>query len=169
MAAGRAQRSTPVAVAALAVLLTGCSGTPLGDRLAGSFSAAPAPQPPPATPALPPAAGANADAGAAASKGATAKPADAGQAGSQAPAKADGGRNPQAAGRAKPLPPAPYRITIKLPSADPSAPAELVTEALRQAGVPFEVEMIERVTSSSTAATPLPAPAPAPPPAPRAR
>ena len=45
----------------------------------------------------------------------------------------------------RPLIPHPYRITIKLSKADPSAPAEVVTEALRNAGVSFEVEMIERL------------------------
>ena len=45
--------------------------------------------------------------------------------------------------------PQPYRITIKLSKADPAAPAEAVTKALRMAGVSFEVEMIERVNSSS--------------------
>ena len=58
------------------------------------------------------------------------------------------------------MPPAPYRITIQLPTADPSAPAEVVTEALRKAGVPFEVEMIERVSANGTT-TPAPVPAPA--------
>ncbi len=46
--------------------------------------------------------------------------------------------------------PQPYRITIKLSKADPAAPAEAVTKALRMAGVSFEVEMIQRVNSSST-------------------
>jgi len=66
---------------------------------------------------------------------------------------------------------APYRVTIRLPQADPSAPAEVVTEALRAAGVPFEVETIERMAGggSSTPSTPAPAAAapvvrPAPPP-----
>ena len=40
--------------------------------------------------------------------------------------------------------PQPYRIIIKLSGANPSAPAETVTEALRKAGVEFEVEKIER-------------------------
>ena len=40
--------------------------------------------------------------------------------------------------------PQPYRIIIKLSGADPSAPAETVTEALRKAGIQFEVEKIER-------------------------
>ena len=44
-----------------------------------------------------------------------------------------------------PFTPRPYRITIKLSGANPSAPAETVTNALRKAGVKFEVERIERV------------------------
>ena len=48
--------------------------------------------------------------------------------------------------------PVPYRLTIRLPKADPAAPAEVVTQALRAAGVPFEVETIERM--STTAALP---------------
>ena len=40
--------------------------------------------------------------------------------------------------------PQPYRIILKLSGANPSAPAETVTEALRKAGVQFEVEKIER-------------------------
>jgi len=39
----------------------------------------------------------------------------------------------------------PYRITIRLSAADPAAPAEGVTEALRRAGIGFEVETIEKV------------------------
>ena len=41
--------------------------------------------------------------------------------------------------------PQPYRIILRLSGANPSAPAETVTEALRQAGVQFEVEKIERL------------------------
>jgi len=62
----------------------------------------------------------------------------AGSASAQAPTK------PQAA--------APYRVTLKLPGADPSAPAEVVTRALRAAGVSFEVETIERIGASSDGA-----------------
>ena len=43
------------------------------------------------------------------------------------------------------LPQAPYRITIRLAGADPAAPAEAVTRALREAYVGFAVERIERV------------------------
>ena len=41
--------------------------------------------------------------------------------------------------------PQPYRIILKLSGANPSAPAETVTEALIKAGVEFEVEKIERL------------------------
>ena len=52
-------------------------------------------------------------------------------------------------------------VTIKLPAADPSSPAEAVTDALRQAGVAFEVETIERVPATADApAAPVRTPAP---------
>ena len=61
--------------------------------------------------------------------------------------------------------PSPYRVTIRLPQADPSAPAEVVTEALRAAGVPFEVETIERIGVGTAATAPaVPQVRPAPPP-----
>jgi hypothetical protein len=49
-----------------------------------------------------------------------------------------------------------------LPGADPAAPAEAVTEALRAVGVRFEVEMIERVRGDGAPAAPSSTPAPAP-------
>ncbi len=123
----------------LPLLLTACGGTPFGDALSRSFSRAPAaPSPAPATPAGPPASAAPA---------VPAAPA--------APTKPDGEATPTAkpAGATSP---APYRVTIRLPQADPSAPAEVVTRALRAAGVPFEVETIERmpVTGTSSPAAP---------------
>ena len=39
----------------------------------------------------------------------------------------------------------PYRVTIRLAGADPAAPAEAVTRALREADVGFAVERIERI------------------------
>ena len=42
----------------------------------------------------------------------------------------------------------PYRIIIRLSAADPAAPAEGVTDALRRAGIGFEVETIEKVPLS---------------------
>ena len=56
----------------------------------------------------------------------------------------------------------PYRIMIRLSAADPAAPAEGVTEALRRAGIGFEVETIEKVPASdlnqSSNLQPKPAP-----------
>ena len=51
---------------------------------------------------------------------------------------------------ARPQPPQPYRITIRLSAADPSAPAEVVTRSLREAGIGFEVETIERIQTPGT-------------------
>ena len=45
--------------------------------------------------------------------------------------------------------PQPYRIILRLSGANPSAPAETVTKALRKAGVQFEVEKIERFNEES--------------------
>ena len=45
--------------------------------------------------------------------------------------------------------PQPYRIILKLSGANPSAPAETVTGALRKAGIEFEVEKIERYEDRS--------------------
>ena len=45
--------------------------------------------------------------------------------------------------------PQPYRVILKLSGANPSAPAETVTKALRKAGVQFEVEKIERFNEDS--------------------
>ncbi len=46
--------------------------------------------------------------------------------------------------------PQPYRIIIRLSGANPSAPAETVTQALRNAGILFEVERIERFEKGSS-------------------
>ncbi len=48
--------------------------------------------------------------------------------------------------RLMPAKPRPYRITIRLAAADPAAPAEGVTDALRRAGIGFEVETIEKIS-----------------------
>ncbi len=47
--------------------------------------------------------------------------------------------------RSKNFTPQPYRIIIRLSGANPSAPAETVTTVLRDAGVVFEIERIERL------------------------
>ena len=51
--------------------------------------------------------------------------------------------------------PQPYRIILKLSGANPSAPAETVTKALRKAGVQFEVEKIERFDEESLLKKPV--------------
>ena len=151
---------------ALATGLAGCSGTPWGDQLARSFSAPAGGGASASVPAGPTAAQAPAQA-----------PAQAGGAGAQAPraeqskavrAAADQGSanppRPLPAPKPAPATPAPYRITLRLPGADPAAPAEAVTEALRAAGLSFEVEMIERVRSGDgEGRAPAPTAVPAPP------
>jgi hypothetical protein len=124
------QLRRPLVVLLLAAGVSGCSGTPFGDQLSRSFSQ------PPATPAAPAAKPAAATP--------TAKPAAQAENPKSEPAKPAAKPAPPA----PPLTPAPYRVTIKLPAADPSSPAEAVTDALRQAGVAFEVETIERVPAA---------------------
>jgi hypothetical protein len=134
------QRLRPLAPLLLATALAGCSGTPFGDQLSRSFSQ------PPAAPETPQAAKPAPQPTAAAPE---TKPAPAAE-----PA-------PKPAPAVAPSAPAPYRVTIKLPAADPSSPAEAVTDALRQAGVAFEVETIERVPAAADApAAPVRTPAP---------
>jgi len=124
------QLRRPLVVLLLAAGVSGCSGTPFGDQLSRSFSQ------PPATPAAP------------AAKPAAATPAAKPAAQAEAPKSEPTKPAAKPAPQAPPLTPAPYRVTIKLPAADPSSPAEAVTDALRQAGVAFEVETIERVPAA---------------------
>ena len=143
---GRGLR-TAVALLASALGLAGCSGTPFGDQLSRSFSApAPAPKAPvAASPAVP------------------AKPAPTAKPAVQAQPSVPAATPPASKPKNQPTTPSPYRVTIKLPAADPSAPAEVVTEALRAAGVAFEVETIERIPPGpEPSPTPLRTPAPAP-------
>ena len=113
------------------VLLQACAGTPLAERLERSFATPDEPVQPPATSPLP-------------SQPAT------------TPISTEAPRvepmpepEPSAQVQAAPARPrqplAPYRITIRLAGADPSAPAEAVTQALRTSAVEFMVERIERV------------------------
>jgi len=166
------------------LLLAGCNGTPLGDQLSSSFSpgsggtasspaggpAASAPAtgtaPSGSTAAAPTAAGPDRSSGQALPPGsapsttpptATATPTT--PAATPAPARTTPATPPRVAAP-QPSTPAPYRVTIKLPAADPSAPAEAVTRALRSAGLTFEVETIERVPApggNRAGTTPAPA------------
>ncbi len=175
-----AGRGCWLAAVLLPLVLAGCSGTRFGEALSGSFSGAPNV---PAAGSLTSGAGAapagGGASGSTASPGAKAAPAGTtaasapgattGKAPSAGPAppaaKSSGtaGAAPQATAAtgsarssAAPVParPAPYRVTILLPQADASAPAEVVTQALRAAGVPFEVETIERIGSGSSLSAP---------------
>ena len=182
----------PLLAGCLGSLLAGCSGTPFGDRLAGSFSSPPPTAPPGAangvsngaatgaTTEAPTNGAPTTGAPTRAQKLAPTAPGSApapplGQSGASQGAdgaakpasKTAGVSSPQAPGTKQPpaaatnLQPVPYRITLKLPLADPAAPAESVTQALRAAGLRFEVEMIERVqpaNSSPSVASPSVAP-----------
>jgi len=114
----------------LAAALAGCQGTPLGDQLSRSFSS-PLPEAPPAP--------------------APTQPAEPKKEEEKPVAQKPAPKPPEAPAAPRPsAPPAPYRVTIKLPAADPSAPAEVLTQALRAAGLAFEVETIERVPNGTT-------------------
>ncbi|TCD59521.1 hypothetical protein CWE17_01795 [Synechococcus sp. BS56D] len=125
------------------VLLQACSSTPFGRQLADSFDS------PAAAPASAPAAnGAGRPKPPSSPKtGAAAKT---GQE-DPAPTSAPIAEKPAAPLQSQPKPvpqsaaPQPYRIILRLSSADPAAPAEQVTRSLREAGIAFEVETIERI------------------------
>jgi hypothetical protein len=174
----------------LLLLQTGCTGTPLGDGLSRSFpspgsvdqpssqqeAAGPASQANPAptmTGPMPKPVGLTPPGGQLPASG-PAAPAQQASPASGATKTAAGPPPPTAAGTPAMAPgaprvrksapaanPLPYRVTIRLPEADPSAPAEAVTKALRATGVAFEVETIERITTPGSAplATPPPSPA----------
>jgi len=166
----------------LALALAGCSGTPFGDRLAGSFSALqaqpPTASPPPSTtppPTTPPST-TTPSTGSTPTKPTATTPAPAGKPTATNPTPTNPtASKPGPSGATAPAAPAsraaapqpargavPYRVTLRLPQADPSAPAEGLTEALRAAGVAFEVETIERLQAGGTASAPVSRPAPAP-------
>jgi hypothetical protein len=173
----------------LLLLQTGCTGTPFGDGLSRSFPSPgspdqPSPQPeaagPPsqANPAptmpgpLPAPVGLTPPGGPPPASG-PAAPAKQSSPASGATKTAAG--PPTAAGTTAMAPgaslvrksapaakPLPYRVTIRLPEADPSAPAEAVTKALRATGVSFEVETIERIITPGSPPLGTPAPSQAP-------
>jgi hypothetical protein len=175
----------PLRAAALVLplLLAGCQGTPFGDRLSASFPGGPATDTPPPRQA-PAAAGSPRPDPATVPPNPAAPQPQAPRAGSPgaaapaaSPAAPPAGAAPPTAARPTAATPlsraaatAPYRITLRLPLADPAAPAEGVTQALRAAGVPFEVETIERMNPANSPAAPeappggVPAVRPAPPP-----
>ena len=129
----------PLLVGLLPLLLVGCSSTPLGQQLGASFDAPPPAEPKPAAklePAIKPVPPQQ-------------PKAEEPQADPEPAAEATPALEPEPKAEpeqtAEPRDPQPYRVILRLPSADPSAPAEAVTKALRAAGLPFEVETIERL------------------------
>jgi len=129
----------PLLVGLLPLLLVGCSSTPLGQQLGASFDAPPPAEPTPAAklePAIKPVPPQQPKA-----EEPQAQPEPAAEA-TPAPEPEPKAEPEQTA---EPRDPQPYRVILRLPSADPSAPAEAVTKALRAAGLPFEVETIERL------------------------
>ena len=160
-------RRLPLLLAAgCAITLAGCSGTPFGDQLARSFSGAPSGAQSPGGVKSPDSAKATDTAtatnGNPAAATDSAKPAQAKPPANQAPPARTQLPAPKPLPLPRPPAPADYRVTIKLPSVDPSAPAEALTKALRSAGLSFEVETIERVRpgSGTQGATVTPAPPP---------
>ena len=145
----------------LLMLLQACDGTPFGQRLSESFDSQAGDVSPAGTQADP-------DTSVVADKGkqqakvnendkptaSVSKDADATESDEsdrkseheQSPAPAVATDSPKP--RPTPERTLPYRIMIRLSAADPAAPAEGVTEALRRAGIGFEVETIEKVPAS---------------------
>jgi len=128
------------------VLLQGCAGTPLAERLETSFGAQDA--------ALLTAPDTVVERKAA--RSVQANPTDSPIKDSVSPAAElldaeTSASNPTPSNSTPSDPPSsnqpqePYRITIRLSGADPAAPAEAVTRVLRNADVSFAVERIERI------------------------
>ena len=149
----------------LLMLLQACDGTPFGQRLSESFDSQAGDVSPAGTQADPdtsvvadkgkqqakvnendkPTASVSKDANATESDESERK-SDRKSEREQSPAPAVATDSPKP--RSTPERTLPYRIMIRLSAADPAAPAEGVTEALRRAGIGFEVETIEKVPAS---------------------
>ena len=125
------------------VLLQGCAGTPLAERLETSFGAQGA--------ALLTAPDKVVERQAARSVQANPTDSDSAIKDSVSPAAELPDAETSASNPTPSNPPSsnqpqePYRITIRLSGADPAAPAEAVTRVLRNADVSFAVERIERI------------------------
>ena len=131
----------PLLVGLLPLLLVGCSSTPLGQQLGASFDAPPPAEPQPAAKLEPAIKPVPAQQPKAEEPKAAPEPAQP----EEAAAETTPASEPEPKAEPEPRDPQPYRVILRLPSADPSAPAEAVTKALRAAGLPFEVETIERL------------------------
>ena len=135
--------------ALLPLLLVGCSSTPLGQQLGASFDA-PTPAEPKPVAKLEPEAKPVSKTEPEPTPTAAAEPVEQLEPAAEAvtaskPEQLPAPTSQQQEQAGEPRDPQPYRVILRLPSADPSAPAEAVTKALRAAGLPFEVETIERL------------------------
>ena len=136
----------------LLLLLQACASTPMGQQLADSFDTpVPSAEPSPRLAGQSPSAPKGAASTTAASDAAALQPTVTTSAKEQGADRQQRSK-PVAAPRpaATPQVAQPYRITIRLSAADPSAPAEIVTRSLREAGIGFEVETIERIQPPAT-------------------
>ena len=131
----------PLLVGLLPLVLVGCSRTPLGQQLGARFDAPPPAEPQPAAKLEPAIKPVPAQQPKAEEPKAAPEPAQP----EEAAAETTPASEPEPKAEPEPRDPQPYRVILRLPSADPSAPAEAVTKALRAAGLPFEVETIERL------------------------
>lgn len=148
-----------MALAGVAVGCVSCSGTPFGDALSSNF----ADQPPGPAPveALVATEAAN-EVGLPPTPDSTTPPStapstaggspDSGDSATPEPPPSRTVRAAEAPGPAEPeeVAKAPYRIVILLPNADSTAPSAVLSRALREAGVDFSVETIDRLDRSST-------------------
>ena len=128
-------------------LLQACAGTPVAEQLERSF-AVPEDRPAQAAAPVPASKTRPTLTSPAADRPAEPAPEAASRPDFQAPQEPKQESVPEEKTRpalSHPQPQAPYRITIRLAGADPAAPAEAVTRALRDADVGFAVERIERV------------------------
>lgn len=142
----------------LGLLCVGCSGTPFGEQLTERLSE---PGDPVEETAAPNSAAVNTPTG----EPLTEQPPESGDPVEEEEASPS---NPTATPTAMgdpptpdpppPVNPTPYRLLLRLPAADPAAPAEAVTQALRAAGILFEVETIERLPNGPTSPSLAPSP-----------
>ena len=127
-------------------LLQACAGTPVAEQLERSF-AVPEERPAQSAAPVPPSKTSSTKTSPVADRPAEPAPKAASRPESQdteEPKESAPEEKPRPA-VSQPQPKAPYRITIRVAGADPAAPAEAVTRALRDADVGFAVERIERV------------------------
>ena len=135
----------PLLVGLLPLLLVGCSSTPLGQQLGASFDVPPPAEPQPAAKLEPATKPVRPQRPKAEEPKAAPEPAEPAESAAETKTSPEPELKAEPEQVAEPRDPQPYRVILRLPSADPSAPAEAVTKALRAAGLPFEVETIERL------------------------